>query len=76
MSSVPEWAHEKGEALVKMNRVGQVMAVMLCVLAGCASTGERVDIAIPGIATSPATAGASGTGLRVARTELPAHPGS
>jgi len=48
-----------------MNRVGQVMVVMLCVLAGCASTGERVDIAIPGIATSPTAAGASGMGLRV-----------
>ncbi len=60
--------NEKGEALVKMNRTGHVAAVMLCVLAGCASTGERIDVAIPGSATSPASSGTSGTGLRVAVT--------
>ncbi len=47
--------------------MGGILAVSLCVLAGCAAKGERVDLAIPsmGIATSPATAGTSGTGLRV-----------
>ena len=50
---------------MKTNRLGQVVAVVMCVLAGCASTGERVDIAIPGIATSPSATGASGGGLRV-----------
>jgi len=50
---------------VKMIRTRQMVAVFFFVLAGCASTGERVDIAIPGIATSPAGSGASGSGLRV-----------
>ncbi|HXH85261.1 MAG TPA: hypothetical protein VNI35_00460 [Nitrospira sp.] len=50
---------------MKMIRTRQIVAVFFFVLAGCASTGERVDIAIPGIATGSAGSGASGSGLRV-----------
>lgn len=50
---------------MKMNRMGGVLAVCICVLTGCAAKGERVDIAIPGITTNSATTGASGTGIRV-----------
>lgn len=50
---------------MKMNRRGGVLAVCFCVLMGCAAKGERVDIMIPGIATSSATTGASATGPRV-----------
>lgn len=49
---------------MKMLRTRQMVAVCFCVLAGCTSTGERVDIAIPGIASS-AVSGGSGSGLRV-----------
>ena len=49
---------------MKMLRTRQMVPVFFCVLVGCASTGERVDIAIPGIASSAAS-GASGSGLRV-----------
>jgi hypothetical protein len=58
------WDNEKGDTFVKMIRTRQMVAVFFCVLAGCASTGERVDITIPGSASS-AGSGASGGGLRV-----------
>ena len=50
---------------MKLNRVGRVMIVGVLVLAGCAAKGERVDISIPGGATSQAASVASGGGLRV-----------
>ncbi|WP_455388514.1 hypothetical protein [Petrachloros mirabilis] len=49
---------------MKMIRTRQMVAVFFFALAGCASTGERVDIAIPG-GSSSAGSGASGSGLRV-----------
>ncbi len=49
---------------MKLYRMGQVVMVCLLVLTGCAATGERVDIAIPGGSTSQ-TATAAGSGLRV-----------
>ena len=51
-----------------MNRIGRVAAFCVCALAGCATTGERIDIAIPG-ETGSASQTASpkaGAGLRVA----------
>ncbi|WP_455243453.1 hypothetical protein [Petrachloros mirabilis] len=51
---------------MKINRMGQAAAVCFWVLTGCASTGERIEIAIPGAATQGSTAIAqTGNGLRV-----------
>lgn len=50
----------------RMRRVGQVVAVSLVVLVGCATTGERVDVAIPAASTGAGAAMAgSGSGPRV-----------
>ena len=35
-----------------MKQVGRVVAACMCILAGCATAGERVDVAIPGTSTS------------------------
>lgn len=49
-----------------MRRVGQVVAVSLVVLVGCATTGERVDVVIPAASTGAGAAMAgSGSGPRV-----------
>ena len=49
-----------------MRRVGEVVAVCLVLLAGCATTGERVDVAIPAASTGAAAAMAgSSSGPRV-----------
>ena len=49
-----------------MRRVGQVVAVSLVVLVGCATTGERVDVVIPMASTGAGAAMAgSGSGPRV-----------
>lgn len=50
----------------RMRRVGQVVAVSLVVLVGCATTGERVDVVIPAASTGAGAAMAgSGSGPRV-----------
>jgi hypothetical protein len=54
---------------VNMNRV-RIVALSICVLAGCATQGERVDVVIPGpSADAPSPSGATvaktGKGLRV-----------
>jgi hypothetical protein len=49
-----------------MKRVGRAAAVCLCILAGCATAGERVDVAIPGSSTSPAPMASNSAGPRVA----------
>ena len=52
---------------MKMNRMGQAAAVCFWVLTGCASTGDRVEIAIPSAATQGSTTGAqTANGLKVA----------
>ena len=49
-----------------MRRVGQVVAVCFVVLVGCATTGERVDVAIPAASTGgDAAMAGSGSGPRV-----------
>jgi hypothetical protein len=47
-----------------MRRVGRVVAVCVTLLAGCSTTGERVDVVIPSASTGAAAAG-SGSGPRV-----------
>ena len=49
-----------------MKRVGRAAAVCLCILAGCATAGERVDVAIPGSSTSAAPMASNSAGPRVA----------
>jgi hypothetical protein len=51
---------------VEMKRVGRAAAVCLCILAGCATAGERVDVAIPGSSTSAAPMASNSAGPRVA----------
>lgn len=48
-----------------MKPVGRAAAACLCILAGCATAGERVNVAIPGTSTS-ATFLANSAGPRVA----------
>lgn len=49
-----------------MRRVGEVIAVCVVLLAGCATTGERVDVVIPAASTGAGAASASsGSGPRV-----------
>ena len=49
-----------------MRRVGEVIAVCVVLLAGCATTGERVDVVIPAASTGAGAAVAgSGSGPRV-----------
>jgi hypothetical protein len=48
-----------------MKPVGRVVAACLCLLAGCATAGERVDVAIPG-SPSAAPMTSNGAGPRVA----------
>jgi len=49
-----------------MKRVGRAAAACLCILAGCATAGERVDVAIPGSSTSAAPMASNSAGPRVA----------
>lgn len=49
-----------------MKPVGRVVAACLCILAGCATAGERVNVAIPGSSTSAAPMASSSAGPRVA----------
>lgn len=49
-----------------MKRVGRAVAACLCILAGCATAGERVDVAIPGSSTSVAPMASNSAGPRVA----------
>lgn len=49
-----------------MKRVGRAAAACLCILAGCATAGERVDVAIPGSSTSVAPMASNSAGPRVA----------
>ena len=49
-----------------MKRVGRAVAACLCILAGCATAGERVDVAIPGSSTSAAPMASNSAGPRVA----------
>lgn len=48
-----------------MNRAGYIAAICISVLAGCATKGERVDVAIP-VTSTGATMSSGSTGLRVA----------
>lgn len=49
-----------------MKRVGRAAVACLCILAGCATAGERVDVAIPGSSTSAAPMASNSAGPRVA----------
>ena len=49
-----------------MKPVGRVVAACLCILAGCATAGERVNVAIPGSSTSAAPMASNSAGPRVA----------
>lgn len=49
-----------------MKRVGRAAAVCLCILAGCATAGERVNVAIPGSSTSAGPMASNSAGPRVA----------
>ncbi len=48
-----------------MRGVGSVVAVCLCVLAGCAAKGERIDVAIPVTSPTQATMSSGSIGPRV-----------
>ena len=48
-----------------MRGVGPVAAVCLCVLAGCAAKGERIDVAIPSASPNQATTNSGSMGPRV-----------
>jgi uncharacterized lipoprotein YajG len=48
-----------------MRGVGPVAAVCLCVLAGCAAKGERIDVAIPSTSPNQATTNSGNMGPRV-----------
>ena len=48
-----------------MRGVGPVVAVCLCVLAGCAVKGERIDVAIPAASPNQATTSSGNAGPRV-----------
>ena len=48
-----------------MRGVGPVAAVCLCVLAGCAAKGERIDVAIPSTSPNQATTNSGRMGPRV-----------
>lgn len=49
-----------------MNRGRLVTAVCICLLAGCATQAERVNVMIPGTSTGPTASGPGDTALRVA----------
>ena len=48
-----------------MRGVGRVVAVCLCVLAGCAVKGERIDVAIPAASPNQVTTSSGNMGPRV-----------
>ena len=48
-----------------MRRAGRVVAVCVTLLAGCATTGQKVDVVIPTASTGGAASASSGSGPRV-----------
>lgn len=48
-----------------MRRAGRVVAVCVTLLAGCATTGQKVDVVIPTASTGGAASASSGGGPRV-----------
>jgi hypothetical protein len=48
-----------------MRRVGGIVALCACMLAGCATKGDRIDVAIPGASSGPSTMSPTSTGPRV-----------
>src|SRR5678815_1472443 len=63
-SSSTGWFH-KGQEERSMRRTGRVVAVCVTLLAGCATTGQKVDVVIPTASTGGAASASSGGGPRV-----------
>ena len=48
-----------------MRRAGRIVAVCVTLLAGCSTTGQKVDVVIPTVSTGGGASASSGSGLRV-----------